>query len=221
MPSFAVSYDCLGDQEAYTLKYIWELTIYFSFYVFPIINDLFTDRRFLVTFLQRFSRLGRVNLGLQQFMNGFYHWKKAAREPHREPIFVDFYETGGLGVAEKTFYKVGVPIEEARRIIDEQLENTLYLARQTAAHIYASVLEEPAVFWNKSFLESLDLERLRFDVDEMRATYAPHAACRDRYEWPTGWNPAALTRLSTPRRAVAADLGADAPDPSQWTTTLR
>src|SRR5712692_1094182 len=59
VPSFAVSYDCLGDQEAYSLKYVWELTIYFAFYVFPFINDLFTDRRFLVSFLQRFSRLGR------------------------------------------------------------------------------------------------------------------------------------------------------------------
>ena len=28
VPSFAVSYDCLGDQEAFSLKYVWELTIY-------------------------------------------------------------------------------------------------------------------------------------------------------------------------------------------------
>ena len=203
VPSYAVSYDCLGDQEAYSLKYIWELTIYFAFYVFPIVNDFFTDRRFVASFLQRFSRLGRVNVSMHAFINGFYHWKKAAREPHRQPMFVDFYETGGLGVAEKTFYKVGVSIEEARTILDEQLQNALLVARQTAAHIYASVLDEPAVFYNRSFLEGVDLERLAFDVDEMRRTYAPHAGCRDRYEWPAGWNPEALRRLHTPRQAAA------------------
>ena len=201
VPSYAVSYDCLGDQEAYTLKYIWELTIYFAFYVFPIINDFFTDRRFVVSFLQRFSRLGRVNVSLQAFINAFYHWKKQAREPHRQPIFVDFYETGGLGVAEKTFYKVGVSIDEARTILDEQLQNTFMLARQTAAHIYASVLEDPGVFHNRSFIESLDLERLSFDEARMRSDYEAHAGCQERYEWPAGWKPEALARLGTPRRA--------------------
>src|SRR5262249_32315677 len=43
VPSYAVSYDALGDQEVFTLKYVWELTVYFPFYVFPFINDLFTD----------------------------------------------------------------------------------------------------------------------------------------------------------------------------------
>ena len=43
VPSYAVSYDCLGDQEAFTLKYTWELAVYFGFYVVPMINNLFTD----------------------------------------------------------------------------------------------------------------------------------------------------------------------------------
>ena len=94
VPSFAVSYDCLGDQEAYSLKYVWELTIYFAFYVFPFINDLFTDRRFLVSFLQRFSRLGRVNHSLQPFLSAYFQWKKDGREPHVRPIFFDFFDIG-------------------------------------------------------------------------------------------------------------------------------
>lgn len=206
VPSFAVSYDCLGDQEAYSLKYIWELTIYFAFYVFPMINDLFTDKRFLVSFLQRFSRLGRVNASLQAYFSAFFHWKKENKEPHGEPIFVDFYETGGLGVAEKTFYEMGLTTDEAREVLDRQLQNTFFLARQSVAHIYASVLGDTSVFWNKSFLESLDLERLRFDPEEMRRHYAEHAGCHERYEWPIGWKPDALMRLITPRtvRTVAS-----------------
>jgi hypothetical protein len=205
VPSFAVSYDCLGDQEAYSLKYIWELTIYFAFYVFPMINDLFTDKRFLVSFLQRFSRLGRVNAGLQAYFSAFFHWKKDNKEPHREPMFVDFYETGGLGVAEKAFYEVGLTTDQARDILDRQLQNTFYLARQSVAHVYASVLGDTSVFWNKSFIESLDLERLRFDPEEMRRHYSEHAECRDRYEWPMGWKPDALVRLMTPRRVRSVE----------------
>jgi 2-polyprenyl-6-methoxyphenol hydroxylase-like FAD-dependent oxidoreductase len=211
VPSYAISYDCLGDQEAYSLKYTWELTIYFAFYVFPFINDLFTDRRFLVTFLARFGALGRVNLSLQQFLNDYYHWKKANREPHTEPIFYDFYESGGLGVAEKTFYKVGISVDEARAVLDEQLANALRLARYTAAHIYAMVLDEPSLVWNRSFLEQLDLERLAFDPDRMRRDYLPHAFETQRYAWPAGWNPEAAFRFQTPLRAGSPMLAAAAP----------
>jgi hypothetical protein len=206
VPSFAVSYDCLGDQEAYSLKYIWELTIYFAFYVFPMINDLFTNRRFLVSYLQRFSRLGRVNASLQAFFSGFFQWKKANKAPHTVPMFVDFYETGGLGVAEKTFYEVGVNVEEAREVLDKQLENAFLLARQSVAHVYASVLGEPSVFWNKSLIDSFDLERLRFDAGEIERHYAAHASCADRYEWPAGWKPDALTRLITSDCRVRVEI---------------
>ena len=206
VPSYAISYDCLGDQEAYSLKYTWELTIYFAYYVFPFINDLFTDRRFLVSFLASFGRLGRVNLSLQSFMSAYYHWKKANREPHTSPIFYDFYESGGLGVAEKTFYKVGLSVDEARAVLDAQLENARSLARYTAAHIYAMVLDEPGAVWNRPFLENLDLERLSFDPDRMRAEYALYADAAERYPWPAGWNPEAAFRFKTPLRAGSPAL---------------
>jgi flavin-dependent dehydrogenase len=200
VPSFAISYDCLGDQEAYTLKYVWELTIYFGFYVFPFINDLFTDRRFLVGFLRTFTKLGRVNLALQTMLSKYYHWKKANREPHTSPIFFEFYDIHGLAVAEQTFYKVGVSVEEARAVLDEQLANAMTLARYTAAHIYAMVLDQPGLVWNRPFLESLDLDRLSFDPAQMAADYAPYAASTDRYAWPSGWNPEVAFRFNTPRR---------------------
>ena len=199
VPSFAISYECLGDQEAYSLKYVWELTIYFGFYVFPFINDLFTDRRFLIHFLRNFSKLGRVNLVLQTFIKHYYDWKKANREPHTSPIFFEFYEIQGLAVAEQTFYKVGVLVEDARTVLDDQLANTMTLAKYIAAHIYAMVLDEPGLVWNRPFLEQLDTERLNFDPDAMRAEYAPFAPSTDRYEWPAGWNPEAAFRFNTPR----------------------
>jgi len=210
VPSYAVSYECLGDQEAYSLKYVWELTIYFAFYVFPFINDLFTDRRFLIAFLRTFGKLGRVNLVLQMFLKAYYDWKLVNREPHTSPIFFEFYDIHGLAVAEATFYKVGVSLDEARAVLDEQHANTVTLAKYTAAHIYAMVLDEPALVWNKSFLEALDVERLAFDPDGMRAEYAAHAHRTERYEWPAGWNPEAAFRFKTPRRRPALQAaGAD------------
>ena len=36
IPSFAVSYNVLGDHETYTLKYTWELSVYFSLFRLPV-----------------------------------------------------------------------------------------------------------------------------------------------------------------------------------------
>ncbi|HUS09014.1 MAG TPA: tryptophan 7-halogenase, partial [Pyrinomonadaceae bacterium] len=75
VPSYAISYDVLGDQEAFVLKYTWELSVYFAIYVFPFINDLLTDRRFIPGYLARFARLGRLNASLQRLLSGFAQWK--------------------------------------------------------------------------------------------------------------------------------------------------
>ncbi|HEY1911750.1 MAG TPA: FAD-dependent monooxygenase [Vicinamibacterales bacterium] len=206
LPSFQIGYDCLGDQEAHSLKYVWELTIYFAFYVFPFINDLFTDRRFIVAFLRTFTRLGRVNLGLLTLLQQYYHWKKTNREPNTVPVFFDFFDIHALSVAELTFYKVGVSIDEARAVLDEQFANTMTLARYIAAHVYAMVLDEPAIVWNQSFVSSLDLEKLSFDPVRMAADYAAHATCSERYMWPMGWNPEAAFGFKTPRRTKATEL---------------
>ncbi|MEZ4749591.1 MAG: tryptophan 7-halogenase, partial [Bdellovibrionota bacterium] len=60
-PSFKISYNALGDQETFILKYTWELSVYFAFYVFPFINDLTTSSTFTLPMLQRFSELGTLN----------------------------------------------------------------------------------------------------------------------------------------------------------------
>jgi flavin-dependent dehydrogenase len=206
LPSFEIGYDCLGDQEAHSLKYVWELTIYFSFYVFPFINDLFTDRRFIVAFLRTFTKLGRINMKLLMMLRDYYHWKKANREPNTAPIFFEFFDIQALSVAEQAFYKVGVSIDEARMVLDEQFANVVMLARYLAAHVYAMVLDEPAAVWNNSFLSSLNLETLSFDPARMAADYAAHAGCAERYMWPAGWNPEAAFVFKTARRRAPAEL---------------
>jgi flavin-dependent dehydrogenase len=185
VPSFAVSYCTLGDQECFTLRYVWELTIYFAFYVFPFINDLLTSQAFLPGFLRRFGRLGPVNQGMHRLLAAFYRWKKETvvlEAP--EPVFFDFMEVGALAAAELTFYQVGVGVDEAKRILDDQLENLRDLARWTYAHVAAVVLDDPRALTNAAFLRGVDIDDLRFDPEAMAARL--EEACRetsDSYAW--------------------------------------
>jgi hypothetical protein len=193
VPTYAVSYDALGDQEAFSLKYSWELAVYFAFYVFPFINDLFTDRRFLPAFVARFSQLGRVNRSLQTFVSDFFQWKKTRRAPPGEVFHFDFTEIKPLADAEQTFYKVGLSAAEAGRVLDEQLGRLREMARYTAAHICASVLGDARALTNRRFVERLDIQRLRFDPEEMRASFRACEGSAEEYPW--ALDPHVLRRL--------------------------
>jgi flavin-dependent dehydrogenase len=185
VPSFAVSYCTLGDQECFSLRYVWELTVYFAFYVFPFINDLHVNRAFLPGFLRRFGNLGPINQGIHRLLADFYRWKKenvVLAAP--EPVYFDFMEVGALAAAELTFYKVGVNIDEARQVLDEQLENLRDLARWTAARVAAAVLDDPRAATNAAFIRGIDIENLQFDPADMAARL--EAACREtneEYTW--------------------------------------
>jgi 2-polyprenyl-6-methoxyphenol hydroxylase-like FAD-dependent oxidoreductase len=219
VPSYAVSYDVLGDQEAMTLKYSWELATYFSFYVFPFINDLFTDKKFVAAFLRRFSQLGPINRSLQEFLSAYYRWKKAERQPPREPVFNDFMDIGPLRAAEKVFYEVGVSVDEARRVLDHQLANLREMARFILAYVSSVVLSDERVLTNRAFVESIDIQRYRFDPDAMRESYARCADAAAVYEW--SFDPHALARFAAEPREVSAGAAVISAGKGgvRWTTT--
>lgn len=209
VPGYAVSYDTLGDQEVYSLKYTWELATYFGAYVFPFINELFTDRRFATTFLRLFSRLGPVNRSLQPFLSAFYHWKKANRPRPAAPVFFDFYELAILGEAEKTFYEVGVTVDEARKLLTRQVENLEELARFIAAHAASVVLDDPAVAIDRRFVEGIDPAALSFDPEafarrwaECRAAVSAAEMAQEPYAW--SLDPTVLDRFRPAGRGGAA-----------------
>jgi hypothetical protein len=206
VPSYSVSYGALGDQETMTLKYLWELTVYFGFYVFPFINDLFTDRRFVVSFLRLFAHLGRVNAGVQALVAGYYQWKQQTCEPPREPVFADFFEHGALAVAEQSFYRVGVTVDEGREVLDAQYANLRALARFIAAHVYSVVLDDERLVHDRQFVEAIDVERLTFDLDAIHRARPGAVATDDPYVWP--WNPRAMRRLVAASRSAGRGLAA-------------
>jgi flavin-dependent dehydrogenase len=183
IPTFAVSYDVLGDQETFVLKYTWELSVYFTFFVFPFINDLITDHLFVLSYLGKFSRLGRINKNLQAFISAYYQWKRAARQPTRQPLFHDFTAIGALPKAESMFYHVGVSVGNARHILDEQLDNLRELARYIAAYVSAVVLADERLLTHRAFIEGIDLQNLGFDPREMADRYAQCVDVAEPYEW--------------------------------------
>lgn len=196
VPGFAESYVALGDPEAYSLKYTWELTVYYAFYVFPFINDLFTDARFVPGFLRRFGRLGRINQGLQETIRDFYHWRKAAGTPLSGPIFWEFMNLAPLAEAEKTFYEIGVPAGRAHEVLDLQLANLEELARMLVAWIASRVVDDPAALHDRAFVDAIDLDDLRFDPTALRGSWAALAGSAGRKEW--RFDPSLLERFRTP-----------------------
>jgi len=198
VPSFAFAQDLLGDQECYSLRYAWELTIYFAYYVFPFINDLFTVRAFLPSFLQRFGRLGPLNRGMQELLMGYYGWKKEhMRRPAERPLYFDFYEIWALKSAETCFYKVGVTPEEARRILDEQLAHLEELARWVYAYVAATVLGDERALTDPGFVGAIDPEKLVFDPQQMaeRLAACPASGETSMDRWAWSFEPPSLQRF--------------------------
>ena len=184
LPSFTTSYNALGDAETFVLKYSWELAIYFAFYVFPFLNDLFTERRFALAFLNRFSRLGPLNHNIQKVLSDFYNWKKAAdRVGTEEPVFVDFLGLGPLQGAAESFYQVGLDVDEAKKVLSEQLANLQELARFMVAYICAAVIGNASLLTNAAFVESLDPATFEFNPAEIRRQWRNCTSRQTRYDW--------------------------------------
>jgi hypothetical protein len=200
VPSYAVSYDCLGDQEAFTMKYTWELAVYFCFFVLPMMNNLFANRRFMTPFLMRYGVLGPINANLQRFLSAFYQWKKTQpAATYREPNLIEFYDMAPLRDAEKLFYQAGLEPDEAVEVVDRHLERLKDFARYILTHIYASVLGNREVLTNATFIRSLKLRHTVFDPERMRQHYAEHAGSTEMFEWTL--NPHVLERFVPQEKA--------------------
>ena len=194
VPSYAVSYEALGDQECFAMKYAWELTVYFTFFVFPFINDLFTDLKFAGPFLREFAKLGALNHSLQQFITSYYRWKKNNRIPPTQPQYFDFTELKPLEMSAGLFYKVGLPPAKAIEILKKELCNLQEFGRFIVAHVYSVVSGDRNLITNQRFIEDINLSKIEFNPDRIRK-------CADRqeagpsYQW--GFNPNCLTRLQS------------------------
>lgn len=184
VPSYATSYNCLGDPETLTLKYTWELALYFGFYVMPFVNQLFTNRKFMQAYLRKFAFFGPINRNLQKFLSDFFLWKKANGSiALEEAVHIDFYDMEPLRMSEKLFYEVGLTAEEAERLLEMQLERMREFTRYILAHVHAVVLGDKRVLLNAKFVAALKLRETVFDPEAMREAYARHAVSEGVYEW--------------------------------------
>ena len=209
LPTYVTSYDALGDQETFALKYTWELSVYFSFFVFPFINDLASDMEFLPAYLSRFSRLGALNAKLQSFISEYYRWKKEHLPPIRQPMFHDFTDVESLCRAEKTFYQVGVTAEEAKNVLAEQLIHLSELARYIVTYICSIVLDDNLVLLNRRFVDSIDFKKLVFDPQHIRFWYGQHEHSCETYRWTI--NPRAFHKFVAEREQAGGKKNCEMP----------
>jgi len=179
VPSYAVSYDALGDQECYAMKYGWELTIYFTFYVFPFINQVFTNTSFVVPYLDLFAKLGVLNHNLQAFITAYYHWKKTQPIEFSQPNFFDFTFLEPLKKSEELFYQVGLTGPACIRVLKNSMGNVAKLARFIAMYIYSAVVGDKELLTNKQLAETVRLDNLRFDPESMRQECSQLTSHRD------------------------------------------
>lgn len=203
------AYPTLGDQETFSLKYTWELAIYFGFLVFPFINDLFTDPRFGVGYLARYSRLGPLNLGVQDVLSGYYRWKKerglAGGQP--QPTHFDFLSVWALAQAEKTFYEVGVDATRAKRVLEQQFDNLEEMARWIAAHVASVVLDDERVLDDRAFIAGLDPQRLSFAPEEWARRWAEEGG-QGGEPWPWRFCPRVMAPLRPAVDGLAGGMAA-------------
>jgi flavin-dependent dehydrogenase len=191
VPTYELSYNCLGDQECFTMKYTWELAIYFGFYVMPFANQLFTNKQFMVTFLRRFGIFGPINKCVQQFLSDFFKYKHANGIKNLpEPLNIEFYSIQPLKESETLFYQIGLTVEEAEDQIEKHVDRMREFARWIYAHVYAVMLGDKKVLLNDAFVRSLKLREVKFDPEAMRRDYEPFAGCEEVYNW--NLNPFAL-----------------------------
>ena len=183
VPSYAVSYEVLGDQECFAMKYAWELAVYFTFFVFPFINELFTDLRFSAPYLREFAKLGDLNRSLQQFITEYYRWKKLKYTPPAEPQFFDFKELGPLRSSERLFYQVGLGAPEAAAVLAQEVEKLDQFARYIVTYICASVSGNQGLLRNRHFIADLDLVHFPFDPGRI----CQWAACSKDTNPPYSW----------------------------------
>lgn len=185
VPSYAVSYDTLGDQECFSLRYTWELTVYFAFYVFPFVNGLFTQPTFGTGYLRRFGQLGAANRALHAFLTGYYHWKKArglAGGDDGKRVYLDFMESGHLRAAESCFYQPGLDSQAARSLLDGQVRNLDELARAIVAHVTQRVTGDARAL-SAEFVDGIDFEHLSFDPEDMLRALAALPASLTSRPW--------------------------------------
>jgi 2-polyprenyl-6-methoxyphenol hydroxylase-like FAD-dependent oxidoreductase len=209
VPSYTVSYEVLGDQECFALKYAWELTIYFTFFVFPFINDLFTELDFSGPFLREFAKLGALNRNVQRFITSYYRWKKGQGGAPSQPQFFDFTELRPLQSSAELFYRVGLSPAEAASVLKHEMHNLTEFARFIVAHVYSVVLGDPNLVTTKHFVEEIDLNEIEFNAE-----FTPNRGRPEKDNLPHDWGFDAhcLTRLRGTQEVVSPLRLSDAPD---------
>ena len=98
-------------------------------------------------------------------------------------------------------------VEEARKVLADQLTSLRELARFTVAHVASVVLRDTRALTDREFVEGIDLAAFRFDPEEMRRRLDASTGVAGDYAWT--FDPLLLQGFLTADRAEPGDRGAE------------
>jgi hypothetical protein len=126
-----------------------------------------------------FARLGMLNNSIQTFITAYYHWKKDRPVEHRDPSFLDFMFLDPLKKSEELFYQVGLSGTECMKVLKTGMANVERLGRFIAMHIYSQVLEDESLLTSKELSDTIRVDNLRFDPEQMRRECSRFSSAKD------------------------------------------
>ena len=183
VPAFSESYDALGDPEVFLFKYSWDISRHLIGYVFPFVNDLFTDRQFISIFLPIFQPLDDLDRNVQKFLSDYYQWKQKTQLTLKQPRAFDLISMQTLDLAKETLFEREVTAEKAGKILAQQVQNLQELARFLYAQVASVVLCDRTLRNNRQFIETINLDRFQFDLDTMRSQQTKASTCIETFNW--------------------------------------
>ncbi len=177
LPTYHVSYNALGDQESFILKYTWELSIYFNFFVFPFINNLFTNIQFLDEYFKRMAQLGPLNHTVQTKIKDFSNWKNNNNSNSKQTFF-DLMDSYVLKDSEKTFYELTNSVPEAMLIVDSKLELMKKYALLILCHVQARKYNDNAYFYKSELIEKVNLNMYKKNRNKLNNQWE-----KEKFSW--------------------------------------
>lgn len=180
LKSYDPGYKVLGDQESFSIKYTWELAVYFGFFVFPFINEKLTDRNFLIPWLRRLSMIAPFNHKVLNTVHAFCQWKKTQPPAGNNHCAFDFTQVQALQACAETFFEIGLENKQAIQVLNRLLEQLEKAARYFITYMSARMLGRPELLRDASFIQAIDFE----EVEHCPETLAKTPKTKDsNFQW--------------------------------------
>ena len=101
---------------------------------------------------------------------------------------------------------LGLTWDEAKKVLDQQLESLQEFGRFIIAYIYSAVLGDSKVLHSRSLIEQINFQELSFDEDRMRHEWESQKGCQQESCWSFDTSVLEPFRATRPTTSPVADM---------------